>query len=181
LLLQESLAIREERGDLPGMMDSLTNLGLVAEALEAYGDGERFHRRCLEICREVGDRWGVANSLCNLGFSLTALNQNAYALKCFQESLEIAVDLQAVDLIIEDLIGIASLLSQEGEKLHAVELVACTLHHPAIAGKAKERAEQLLSDLESQLAPQTFAAAVDRGRAKDIRHYARVHGRVVLG
>jgi predicted ATPase/DNA-binding SARP family transcriptional activator len=180
LLLQESLAIREERGDLPGMMDSLTNLGLVAEALEAYDDGERFHRRCLEICKEVGDRWGIANSLCNLGFSLAALKQNAHALKCFQESLETAVDLQAVDLIIEDLIGIATLLSQEGEKLHAVELVACTLHHPAIAGKAKERAEQLLSELESQLAPQTFAAAADRGRAKDIRHYARVHGPVVL-
>jgi hypothetical protein len=89
--------------------------------------------------------------------------------------LEIAVDLQAIDLILEDLVGIATLLSEAGEEEQAVELVACALSHPAISGKAQERAEQLLLDLESQLTPQTFAVAQDRGKAQDIQHFARVN------
>jgi predicted ATPase/DNA-binding SARP family transcriptional activator len=175
LLLRESLAIREDSGNLTGMVDSLTNLGLVAETLGEYDEAKRIHQKCLGICIEIDDRWGIANSLCNLAFSLCALGEDWAARRCFRESLQIAVDLQAVDLILEDLIGIATLQSEAGEKEQAVELVACALSHPAMSGKAKERAEQLLSSLESQLTPQTFVMAQDRGKAKDIQYFARVN------
>jgi hypothetical protein len=97
------------------------------------------------------------------------------ARRCFQESLGTAIDLQAIDLILEDLIGIATLLSAEEDKEHALELVAGVLAHPAISGKAKERADQLLSRLESQLAPETFVVALEQGKKKDIRQHARVY------
>jgi hypothetical protein len=86
------------------------------------------------------------------------------------------MDLMADDLILENLVGIATLLSKEGGEEQAVELVACALNHPAMAGKAKERAEELLSKLECQLSTQSFAAARDRGKMKKIQGYARRYG-----
>ena len=173
LLLKESLAIREKTGNLSGMVDSLTNLGLVAETLGQYAEAKGFHRKCFGVCIELDDWWGIANSLCNLGFSFCALGEILAAWKCFQESLEIAMDLEAANLMLEDLIGIATLLAEEEEDVQATELVSCALHQSAVSGKAQERAEYLFSKLESRLSPQIFALARDRGKSKDIQDYAR--------
>jgi predicted ATPase len=176
LILQESLAIAEENGILSLIVDSLANLGLVAEALGEYYEAKEYHQQAQGIYTEIGDRWAVANSLSNLGFVLIALGEYGEARRCFQESLEIAEELQAVNLILEDLIGLAKLLSEDGKKEQALELIASVLDHSAIGGKAKERAEQLLSELKPLLAPRTFAMAREQGKGNDIRHYARLYG-----
>jgi tetratricopeptide (TPR) repeat protein len=176
LILQESLAIAEENGILSLIVDSLANLGLVAEALGEYYQAKEYHQQAQGIYTEIGDRWAVANSLSNLGFVLIALGEYGEARRCFQESLEIAEELQAVNLILEDLIGLAKLLSEDGKKEQALELIASVLDHSAIGGKAKERAEQLLSELKPLLAPRTFAMAREQGKGNDIRHYARLYG-----
>ena len=86
------------------------------------------------------------------------------------------IDMQAVTVALEGLVGMATLLTKEGEKERVVELVAYVLHHPASSGKTEERAEQLLSELESQLPPQAFAMAQERGRAREFDYYVRVYG-----
>jgi DNA-binding SARP family transcriptional activator/predicted ATPase len=176
LLLQESLSLYAKSENLAGVVYSLTNLGHVAEALGDLSEAKAFHHKCLGINIEIGDRWGMANSLCNLGFILCALHERSAAQICFQESLGIASDLQSIDLILENLVGIATLASKEGRTEQAVEVVACVLHHPAVAGQAKERAEELLSDLESRMSSQAFAIAQARGKGKDIQQVARVYG-----
>jgi tetratricopeptide (TPR) repeat protein len=175
-LLQESLNIRRRTGNLKGVVDSLTNLGLLAETMGDYSEARQFHQECFGICIEMGDGWALANSLCSLAFSLCAQGKDYAAQKCFQESMDIAVELQAVDLVLENLIGIACVMEEEGRHDRSVELVACTLGHPAITGKAKERAEHLVTDLASRLPPQLFATARERGKAHDVWHYARVYG-----
>jgi tetratricopeptide (TPR) repeat protein len=176
LILQESLTIAAESGYHNWMVDSLTNLGHVAEALGEYHEAKGYHQQAYSAYSELGDRWNMANSLCSRGFVLVALGENGQAKRCFQESLEIAQDLQAADLILENLIGLARLLSEHGKKEQALELVACILNHSAIALQAKERAEQLLSELKPLLAPQTYAMAREQGKGNDIRHYTRLYG-----
>jgi predicted ATPase len=156
-LQRESLAIRETIGNQWAIATCLSNLGLVAEAMEEYEEAKELEQKTVAILREIGDRWGIANNLCNLGFAHYALQEYYKARKCFQESLDTALDLQAINVALESLMGIATLLAEEGEKDRAMDLVTYALHHPAISGQAKERAEKLHSRLESEPASQPLA------------------------
>jgi hypothetical protein len=118
----------------------------------------------------------MANSLCSQGFVRIALGENRQAQRCFQESLEIIQDQQAVDLILENLIGLAKLLSEDGKKRQALELVSCVLDHTGIALQARNRAEQLVSELEPFVPLHTLEMTREQGRGNDIRHYVRLYG-----
>jgi hypothetical protein len=52
------------------------------------------------------------------------------------------------------------------------ELLALVLHHPATHHTDKVRARDLLSELESELSPQDLAAAMARGRARELQEVA---------
>src|SRR5438105_4121141 len=64
---QDSLAIRRELGDRPGIAASLNNLGLVAFEQGDYPAARALYEESLAIRRELGDRRGIALSLGNLG------------------------------------------------------------------------------------------------------------------
>jgi hypothetical protein len=57
----------------------------------------------------------------------------------------------------------------EGDPQRAVELLALVLQHPSTFQVTKDRAKRLLSQLQSEMAPETFAAATTRGQASDLK------------
>lgn len=173
-LFQESLVVLKEIGDQQGIAMNLTNLGVIAEKLGNYDESKQFHQESLAIFKEIGEQLGITHSLNNLGFALCALGEFREARKCFQKALEIAIGMQANPETA--LLGIATLLMKEGEKVQAVELITYALCHPATYGVVKDRAEQLFSELESQIPPHIFAAAQKRGKARDLEYYVRVYG-----
>jgi NAD(P)H-hydrate repair Nnr-like enzyme with NAD(P)H-hydrate epimerase domain len=85
------------------------------------------------------------------------------ALKCLREGLEIATDIQVVGLILDALLGIATLSAKEGETEQAVELAAHVMHHPTVNVDVsiKRKAEHILSELEL-----AFSRRVRSGQGK---------------
>jgi tetratricopeptide (TPR) repeat protein len=175
-LLQDSLSIAQETGSQWDMAASYIGLGLVAETLKEYAEAAGFHQRSLDLHRGIGDRQAIATCLNNLGFALYATGEHQEADGCFHEALEMALDAQGLPEALEALVGIATLLAHRGEKERAVELVSHALHHPANYVQNQDRAEYLLSELESQLSPQAFAAAQERGKRGNLDELARICG-----
>lgn len=69
-----------------------------------------------------------------------------------------ALDFQAIPLALDALVGLAYLAAQAGQSEQAVELSICVSCHPASTQEAKERAEQLIAELEAQLTPEQLKA-----------------------
>lgn len=88
-LLEESLAIRRERGDRRGIAATNLNIGL---ALQHDGDdvgAETLYAESLAISQELGDTVGIARSLRNLGRLAEARRDRETAHRLYQESLEL--------------------------------------------------------------------------------------------
>jgi predicted ATPase/class 3 adenylate cyclase len=87
--LEESLAIRRELVDRPGMASSLNNLGIVGYEQGDYPRARSLHEASLAIRRELGDRLGIALSLGNLGNVACAQADYPGARALYEESLAI--------------------------------------------------------------------------------------------
>jgi predicted ATPase/DNA-binding XRE family transcriptional regulator len=72
----ESLALRREIGDMPGIAGSLNLLGAVALQRGRNGEAAQLFTETLALRRNLGDEQGIALSLSNLG--LVALNEEEY-------------------------------------------------------------------------------------------------------
>jgi predicted ATPase/DNA-binding SARP family transcriptional activator len=166
-LLEEGFAINQELGNRRGMATCLSNLGVVAEGLGEYDEAKQLHQESLAIFKEIDDRWSIANGLNNLGFVICVLGECQESKKCFHKALETAIDTLSVPVALEALVGMVTLLVQEGEKEQASELIDRVLHHPVIYDEIKYRAEQLLSELEPQLLTHALHHSAIYGEIKD--------------
>ncbi len=167
-LYRESLKIFQEIGDRRGSAFALANLGYISAELGKHTEAEQLSLEGLAIFREIGDRWGMANTLSNLGSIACTLRKHSAAWEYFHEALKIAVELQAMPLALEALTGLAWVLSREGGPQKALEMLAAVLRHPASDRETRERAELLLTDLQTSLSPETVATALERGAEREI-------------
>jgi predicted ATPase/DNA-binding SARP family transcriptional activator/Flp pilus assembly protein TadD len=176
-LCQQSLAIRQEIGDRLGMAYCYSNLGIAAEAMGEHDKAERYTQQGLALSQKVGNRSMEASCLNNLGFVLCAMKDYEAANVRFCTAIEIAADTHFLPVALEALVGIGAVLTQKGERReYAVELAAHALHHALTSSDVKKRAMRLLSELESQLPAQVFAAAQERGKAGELEHYMGIYG-----
>jgi tetratricopeptide (TPR) repeat protein len=163
---EESLAIRREIGDRWGIAGCLNNLGWSAHLQNNYADARQRYEESLEISRAIGDRRGTTIALNNLGFTAYALHDLPAATLYFDEALRIAVEIGAVPLALEVLVGIARLRASAGHPKFAAELLGLALHHPASNNDVKTQIDLFLAELASLLPPEQLSAALERGGAQ---------------
>ena len=160
-LYRESMAICKQLGDRYGMANSLNNLGYLAQAQGEKAQAKRFYQESLALYREIGNRWGVANVLTNLGGASLALGEVEEAERHYHQGLKAALEVQALPIAMEALVGIATLLTRRGYHERAVELLGFAEAQDVTDKETKDRCSHLLTELESKVASETFAAARD--------------------
>jgi predicted ATPase/DNA-binding CsgD family transcriptional regulator len=107
---EQSLAIRRQLGDRPGIARSLIGLGEVARARGDYAEARTLDEESLALMRELGDRAGLARALNSFGALLADLDDHAAARVLYEESLALARalgDRRAVALTLSNL-GVAA-------------------------------------------------------------------------
>lgn len=77
-----------------------------------------------------------------------------------------ALEVQAIPLALDALIGLAYLAARAGQAEQALELSICVSCHSASTQEAKDRAGQLGLELEAQLTPQEIEAVQARVQVK---------------
>jgi predicted ATPase/DNA-binding SARP family transcriptional activator len=158
-------ALREAFGDHEGMALALLSHGAMEARRGRHAEAAQRYARSLAMYRQIGDRGGAARSLLGLGATAVALGQREQAREQLQAALAVARELDYHHVVLDILTYIAELLLAEGRAVEASELLGLALHHPASRPDTAARARQSLGRSEDLLAPDAFAAAVERGRA----------------
>lgn len=164
---EESYAIRKSLGDRWGMGNSLNLIGWVSHLQGDFEAARQCYRESLDIMRAIGDRRGIATILNNLGFTLYELNDIENAVRSFDEAMYIALDIGAIPIALEGLVGIARQRAMVGYPEAAAELLGLALSHPASNNNVKFQVEIFLEKLQSQLSPDRLQEALQRGAQED--------------
>jgi predicted ATPase len=169
-LHRECLAIRRKNGHLWGIATSLNNLGLLAYEQGSYVVARDTLQESLGFQEQLGDQYEIANCLANLGLTFCALEEYQEARRAFLKALRFAIEIGATALVLEVLVGIASLfISSEPEgKKRGTQLLAFVEHHPNTETLTKNRAERKLAELAAQLLPENMASARQMGKSSEL-------------
>jgi hypothetical protein len=122
--------------------------------------------KAVDTFMELGGLFYMGQSLAQMGRSLFALGNDIEAEHIWRESLRIAAEIRGMPVVLEALVGIASLRAKSGEMQSAFELLLIALNHPACDQETKNRADHLRAELEAQLTRQQVEAAERRVTAK---------------
>lgn len=163
---KRGLALAREIGYQWGVAALLNNLGNLAWEQGQYQAAKEYCQQSLDSWRQLGDQWGVGGSLETLGSVALEQGNWAEARQCFKAALEIGLEIQSPILSLGVLIGMAKLLSVEGQTQSALEILAFIIHHRAIDKEAAVRAEQLFEEIVKEYdLPQTaVASANEKGK-----------------
>jgi tetratricopeptide (TPR) repeat protein len=157
-LLSEGLAISQALADRFNTATALSGLGIVHQALGRTAAA----RDCLEasaaIWREIDDQGNLAQTLNRLGQSLIAQADWSAAQGCFAEALGVARVAQVAPVVLDALLGMATLQARLGAPAVALELALYILQDSAGSHTTRARAEQLRTEVAAQLADDQIAA-----------------------
>jgi predicted ATPase/DNA-binding SARP family transcriptional activator len=162
---QKSLAIAEETGKSSMRVDSLRGQGSLAMALGQYEQAKGLFEEGLANARNIDLRLTVQ---IGLGHAVCALGETQQARACFLQALGSAMAAHRPPAVLSALVGVAFLSATEGNGRLAVELLVLALHSPATCQIDRDRAQELLAELESELPPEVLAVATARGQARKV-------------
>jgi len=146
----------------------LNGLGTVAFAVGEYAEARWRFEDALDTARDTGNLWQSCVALVGLGNVACVLGELERSRQYLPQALEDTTKSGMRPTALSALVGLAHLSAEEGDPDQAVELLALAFHHPASAQVMKDRAQDLLTRLESELPPEAFAEAMERGRARDL-------------
>jgi tetratricopeptide (TPR) repeat protein len=169
---QASLVIFQEIGDRFHIAWALGDLARVAMAEGQLDQARTQLEDSLAVSRATSDPNTTAWHLALLGHVTSAMNDGRGARKHYRRALQIALDEHYSGVSLDVLDGWAMLLAREGDREKALELLTLTLRYPKGGGtwwtEMAEREKKLLAELRVQLSHDVFAAAQERGRARDL-------------
>jgi tetratricopeptide (TPR) repeat protein len=173
-LAEKNLKLCEENGDVVGSTLPLIVLGHVAFAGEKYRAAREYYLRSLEISQQIGFPYATQNASKYLGKVAISIGKLGEAESYLLQSLVITNDNGFVRDIINLLTEFARLWMIQGDFVEATELLALVLKHPASQqtrmheGRIRDSAKELLTEIEDRLPPETYTAAIERGKKLDL-------------
>ncbi|HEX2908758.1 MAG TPA: LuxR C-terminal-related transcriptional regulator, partial [Phototrophicaceae bacterium] len=169
--LLESLALNQRNGNLWGIANALHILSGVEWDSDNYAEAKRLGEESLKLSQELGLQWGVALAHQYTAFAAFRLGERDTGLRHMREALRLALDFQIVVYIAEAMTGFIEVKLDAGDAVSAVELLMVVHRHPA--NWMRRQTARLLARAEKLLLPETFQAAVDRGKRLDLETAAR--------
>jgi tetratricopeptide (TPR) repeat protein len=173
----KSLALFQEIGF--GMMvgEVSFQVGLAAFALGEYAEASEYYREALGWFRDADNAQKIATPLACLGDVALALGDVQQGRQHYRQALKSAASGSDVGVKLDVLVAQAELLARQGKNAssqeRAAELLALVLdrHSHAPVRMNQEMvtgARRSLDELAVKLPPHVFAAAQERGRARDL-------------
>jgi len=167
---QRGLTVAEEIGvsDPDIKIGILRGQATLSLALGQPEEAARLFGNSLTITLESGSLSGQARALSGLGHAALAVGQVRQARERFCQGLEVAMRGRRLPLALRALAGLAAVMVSDGDPERAAEILGLVLHHPATHQLDKDRAQNLLAELESELPPEVVAAATARGQMREL-------------
>jgi tetratricopeptide (TPR) repeat protein len=165
---EESLAICQEIGDRRGIALCLGYLGDVVQMMGEDQGARQLYEESLAIFKEIGNQWGVISAQTKLGAVAGKLGDSLTARTYLKEALKLALNIHAIPLVMDALVGWAALLIKGGQTEQALEILTLTLSHSASSRENQDRAARLLAELEPQLPKEAGKVKQTRDRTSTL-------------
>jgi tetratricopeptide (TPR) repeat protein len=136
-LLRESLAIKRELGDRPGVSTTLGNLGVVAIDQREWASAREYLEESLALEVELGNTWGEVVNLHNLGGLALGMENYAEADRMFRRVLPLLWELGDKDSVIRCIWGLGIVASATGDHARAARLWGAADTHRRAIGTAE--------------------------------------------
>jgi predicted ATPase/DNA-binding XRE family transcriptional regulator len=172
-LLDEALELSEALDDRFNIAAALRGLGLVSWSLDRPQDARGYLEDSVRLWREIGDQESLARTLNHLGELLLTQGEYAEARSCFLEALRVVRDAQLAPLVLEALLGLASLHAAESDAEPGLKLLLAVLQHPASIEQMRARAEQLRLALWEQVPPARLQTIAVHSREMSLDMFVR--------
>lgn len=166
---QESLDLYKRCGDSLGEAVSLENFGILCRLEHSYLESKRFFELCLANHKNRGDRWGMARALSGLGLGHFHLDETETALKVLNQGLALAQSLDNQQILTQNLLALAYVLSFSSVQEAAVQVLAYATQRLERSGSVLTPVEQKqVHETEQRLrknfTAQAFEASWQRGQ-----------------
>jgi predicted ATPase/transcriptional regulator with XRE-family HTH domain len=162
--LQESLSLCEKVGDRWGTGTAYRNLGLASLSQGDFVEARSLIQKSLNVFTEFVTGWDIVQSLIYLGEVEIAAGEWSEARQIYLDALRLGVDARVTPLVLDALMGLARLQARAGKSDQALAYSLCVLDHRASTHETKDRASQLIKQLESEMSSHQFDVVVERSR-----------------
>lgn len=173
-LYEESFALRREIGDDYGGISALVGAGNNAAAMGDFATAYQYFER-LKVFGEQTRNMGL-QAWASSGIGSTQVSEGKLdeAGKTLRQALEASQSLNEVFLMLFTLLHIAILSMEQGKPAEALALLTLVWEYPVdLYSINKSRARLLIAQLKTQLAPQEFVAAQERGKMLELDEVVR--------
>jgi predicted ATPase/transcriptional regulator with XRE-family HTH domain/Tfp pilus assembly protein PilF len=155
--MYESISLCEQTKNRWGMGTAYRYLGLATLADGKYKEAQECFRKSLDIFGEYFEGWDIAITLAYLADATLRSGDNTEAKKNYLEALHIANRIHSIPLTLMALAGLAQLEARLHPNL-AAGWLTIILNHPAASSDTKDRASQILSDVEKRFGVEPIRA-----------------------
>lgn len=147
--LEESIALSKQSGNRWGMGNAYRFMGLVDLAQGDNLQAQANFRKSLDIFSDYIVGWDIAISSTYLAEAILLAGDFGEARKIYLDAIRIAREANAVPILLDALAGFANLQILTGEATQAFVIAEHVLSHPASTREAKEIAERLIHESNS--------------------------------
>lgn len=171
-LLDEARQLLSDARDLSRSMDDewgvASTLIHLSQIVRVSGDNVQacvLLRESVQLFEATGDGYSQSRALIYLGQAAYALGNCSEARQAFLAGAHLAIRAQAPPAALDALVGLATLIVDDGAGERALQLCMVVLNHPATSHESKDMAARLRDQLEAQLTPQQIEAAHARAQS----------------
>ncbi|NIS79274.1 MAG: AAA family ATPase [Anaerolineales bacterium] len=173
-LAETNLNLYEEIGDASGSTMPLIVMGHAALARGKHEEARELYLRCLHLSEEVDFHYSIQTATKYLAKVAISVGKYAEAERYLHQSLALTKEIGFVRDIVNLLYEYARLRVAQENSEQAVELLALVVQHPAsnqtrwLEGRIRDSAKNLLANLEDELSPEAYSAALERGQELEL-------------
>jgi len=141
-------------------------LGENARLSGKHSEAISHYQEALNIYQSIDQKFGMTMVIHNLGHVRTMMGDTESALKHYDDSLKMAIEIQAIPAALEILAALAGIAANEDNHDHALNLLGVVFAHPSTPKEALHMfAEPLLVQLQNELPDEEVKTGLARGRS----------------
>ena len=163
---QQALKSARTSGEPEAVSSALVSLANARFRLGQYQEAKTLAEEALSLAPP--DSPTHADAILRLGACAAETDSLLEAREYYHRALAGSQGTERRSWALHTLVGVASLWSREGWSEEEVELLALVVEHPSTHQIDRDRATDLLAELESDMPPEQFVAATARNRAREL-------------
>jgi tetratricopeptide (TPR) repeat protein len=144
----QAIEICKNAGDRYGLARAYSNLSELIRIQRKYAEAKPYTVEGIKLTQELGNRYALPIMLINLAYSQVGLGEIREALGSLRAALQLNIENDSVSWILFSLVSYANILTAEGERQPALQILGLCLNHPETNSDTHRDIQLVLEDLK---------------------------------